>query len=161
MRRDRPKIRPLGHDWKYDEVASVLRDQGLDVEVVGPGSEATFISPTDPPRRSPFRPVFVIPAIVSVLALIGFGGWWLATADSTVTRWHVPYQVVNGGKTLPLYDKSHCYTRAEIGPPKLRQVGLASGLPQFVPIGADPEVVYVKPKGYDCFMEYLSLANFG
>jgi hypothetical protein len=50
MRHDRPKIRPLGHDWKYDEVASALRDQGLDVEVVGPGSETTFINPTDPPR---------------------------------------------------------------------------------------------------------------
>ena len=84
----------------------------------------------------------------------------LWSLDSSVTRWHVPYQVVRHGVSYPLYDKRHCYTRAEIGMPLVR-VGSESDLPLFAPPGRDPEVFYVQPKGHDCLMWYLSLENVG
>jgi hypothetical protein len=95
-------------------------------------------------------------AVVATAAVILF----LRTSDSTVTSWHVPYEVVRGSTAYPLYDHNHCYTRAEIQSP-LRRIGAASGLPLFAPPGTDPSVFYVQPKNHECFMWYLSLSDVG
>jgi hypothetical protein len=84
---------------------------------------------------------------------------FLWTRDSNVTRWHVPYQVVRGDVSYPLYDKTHCYPDSEVAP--IHRIGTASGLPLFAPPGNDPEVFYVQPSGHRCYMRYLSLSHFG
>ncbi|SRR6266550_1110792 len=90
------------------------------------------------------------------------GGLWLSSLDSTVTRWHVPYQVAYGGQTFPLYDSDQCLAQAALQRrEKLRRDGTASGLPRYVPPGREVEVVYVQPHGYSCLMRYASLSNVG
>jgi len=96
-----------------------------------------------------------------IVAAVG-GGLWLASLDSTVTRWHVPYEVVYRGQTLPLYDADHCLAQAALQRrEKLNRDGTASGLPRFIPPGREVEVVYVQPRGHSCLMRYLSLSNVG
>ncbi len=96
-----------------------------------------------------------------VLAVAG-GGYLIASLDSTVTRWHVPYEVAYGGQTFPLYDREHCFAQANLQRrERLRRDGTASGLPRFVAPGRDVEVIYVQPRGYHCLIRYLSLTNVG
>ena len=100
--------------------------------------------------------------LAAVMAVAVGCALWLSSLDSTVTRWHVPYQVSYGGQTLPLHDRKHCFAQADLKRrEQLRREGTASGLPRFVPPGRDVEVVYVQPRGYTCLMRYLSLSNVG
>lgn len=101
-------------------------------------------------------PVLAIAAVViTVCGAILF----LSTRDSNVTQWHVPYQVVRGAVSYPLYDKHHCYSPSEVAP--IRRIGEASGLPLYAPPGSDPDTFYVQPNDHACFMRYLSLSNVG
>jgi hypothetical protein len=97
----------------------------------------------------------------ALIAAAAGGGLWLSRLDSTVTRWHVPYQVAYDGQTFPLYDSEHCLQQADLQREKLRRAGTASGLPRFVPPGREVEVVYVQPHGFSCLMRYASLSNIG
>src|SRR6476646_2171796 len=102
-------------------------------------------------RIGQFRLTVVVVASV-IVAAVG-GGIWLSSLDSTVTRWHVPYEVVYRGRTLPLYDADSCLAKAEVQRTwrgKLRRDGTASGLPRFIPPGREVGVVYVQPRGYSC-----------
>ena len=105
--------------------------------------------------RPPWLWAIIAAVVVAFIAAVVF----LWTRDSSVTRWHVPYQVVRGGVGYPLHNKRHCFSFSEIAP--IRRVGTASGLALFALPVNDPEVFYVQPKGYRCYMEYLSLSHVG
>src|ERR1700722_17205893 len=78
-------------------------------------------------------------------------GVWLTKSRDSVTRWHVPSVIYYHQVKYPLYDKERCWTQSAVAGSlgtRLRRDGSDSGHIRFVPIGPEPEMVFLQPTGH-------------